>query len=64
MRYVLTIYRSVEVDMKKRCEELEYKRKMRQVKKAQKDNQKLLSKGSFLSNTGAGGKNKMRFSFN
>ena len=36
MRYVLTIYRSVEQDMKKRCEQLEYKRKMRQMKKTQK----------------------------
>lgn len=29
MQWVLKVYRSVEVDMKKRCEELEYKRSMR-----------------------------------
>ena len=37
MKFVLRLYKSIEVDMKKRCEELEYKKRMRLLKKNQKD---------------------------
>ena len=33
IRAVLRLYKSIETDMKKRCEELEYKKRMRQLKK-------------------------------
>lgn len=41
---VLKLYKSIEVDMKKRCEELEYKKRMRQFKKG--NNQKEGTAGS------------------
>jgi hypothetical protein len=34
---VLQLYNSIEVDMRKRCEELEYKKRMRLMKKNQKE---------------------------
>ncbi len=34
---VLQLYNSIELDMRKRCEELEYKKRMRLMKKNQKE---------------------------
>lgn len=34
---MLQLYNSIEVDMRKRCEELEYKKRMRLMKKNQKE---------------------------
>lgn len=56
---MLKLYKAVEMDMKRRCEDLEYKKKMRLLKKTQKESFTTTGKPPKSSSS----KVKMRFSF-